>query len=178
LPSLRVIGPLSSVAFGVGHTDDEDPLSAMRSADFLRSPECRRSSVAHALQLADDIRCSGSKMTGDVLDADEPGLKDADDVGDVGPEVSLVLVGSLLPGDRERLTRDAAKDAVHEASPRASVEGSEVTPDRRCVQPPFFHAADQYAGRIGFPLDVTDRASSEACSSESVAEAEVEASDA
>jgi hypothetical protein len=116
-------------------------------------------------------------MVADVLEGDDPGLESLDEACDVGPEVALVLVGSLLAGDGEGLARVAASDAVHEASPRASVEGSEVTPDRRCVQPPFFHAADQYAGRIGFPLDVTDRARIEACSGESVVQAEVEASD-
>ena len=97
-------------------------------------------------------------MTGDVLDADEPGLKGDDELLDIGPEMSLVFVGSLLAGDGERLARDAASDAVHDSTPRFRVEGGEVTPDRCLIQPPFFHAADQYRGCIGFPLDVTDRA--------------------
>lgn len=117
-------------------------------------------------------------MVGDVLEADEPGLEVLDEIGDAGPEVALVFVGSLLAGDGEGLARVAASDAVHEATPRSRIEGSEITPHRREIQPPFFHARDQYSGCIGFPLDVTDRARSEARSSESVVEAAVEPSDA
>lgn len=116
-------------------------------------------------------------MVGDVLEADEPGLEVLDEISDARPEVALVFVGSLLAGDGERLARVAASDAIHEATPRSRVERSEVAPDRREIQPPFFHARDQYSGCIGFPLDVTDRARREACSSESIVEAAVEPPD-
>jgi hypothetical protein len=117
-------------------------------------------------------------MTGDVLDANETGSKLSNEPLDVGPEVSFVVVLHPLSGSRPRLARDAANDAIHDSSPRACVKGSEVTPDRSRIQVPFFHAADQYRGCISFPLDVTDRASAEACSSKSIMEAEVEPSDA
>lgn len=116
-------------------------------------------------------------MVGDVLEGDELGAEVADEVSDAGPEVSLVGVRSLLAGEGERLARVAANDAIHEAVPRSSVEGSEVTPDRSRIQGSFFHASDQRRGGEGFPLDVTDDASLDACSSESVVEPCVEPSD-
>lgn len=116
-------------------------------------------------------------MVGDVLEGDESGLELSDESRDVGPEVSLVFVGSLLAGHGEGLARVAASDAIHDSSPRACVEGSEVAPDRSVIQSPFAHARDKVRGCEGFPFDVTDRARREACSSESVVEAEVETSD-
>lgn len=79
---------------------------------------------------------------------------------------------------REGLTRDAASDAIHDATPRSSIEGGEVAPDRSRIQPPLAHARDQTRDCEGFPFDVTDRARLAACSSESFCEAEVEPSDA
>jgi len=116
-------------------------------------------------------------MVGDVLEADEARCELLDEPRDVGPEVSLVFVGSLLAGDAERLARVAASDAIHEASPWACIEGLEVAPDRRVIQPPFAHASDKVRGCEGFPFDVTDRARLEACSLESVVQTEVETSD-
>lgn len=116
-------------------------------------------------------------MVGDVLETDEARCELLDESRDVGPEVSLVFVGALLAGDAERLARVAASDAIHEASPWACIEGLEVAPDRSVIQSPFAHARDKVRGCEGFPFDVSDRARREACSSESVVQAEVETSD-
>jgi hypothetical protein len=157
--------------------DDEDALALVRGPDLRRCPQCRRSSVAHRLEVSKDERCSGRQMTADVLDDDEAGLEGADEVGGVGPEVALVLDALLLASRAPGLTRDPPNDAIHDSTPRARIEGGEVAPDRCRIQPPFFHASDQVRDCEGFPFDVTDRASAEACSSESVVEAEVEPSD-
>lgn len=117
-------------------------------------------------------------MVGDVLEADEPGLETLDKSGDVGPEMSLIFVGALLPGHREGTARITASDDIHDATPRLRIEGAEITPDRCLVQRPFFHTPDQYAGCIGFPLQVTDRANAMACPSDSLVQSELETSDA
>jgi len=168
------------MASGVRHPvpDDEDPLPSMRGSNVRRSPQARRSLVAHALKVSEDLTSSEPQMVGDVLEGDDARSELLGDPCDVRPEVTLILVSALLAGDAEGLARVAASDAVHDSTPRSSIEGSEITPDRSRIQPPFFHAADQYAGRIGFPLDVAHRARLEACSGESVVETSVEAADA
>jgi len=72
------------------------------------------------------------------------------------------------------LTGEAPNDRIHDATPRAAVEGSKIRPKRRLVQPPLFHAASQDFGRKRFPLDQADDASAWARHSES----EVESADA
>jgi hypothetical protein len=158
-------------------SEEEEALSSVRGADFLRSPQCSRSAETHCLKLSEDFVCSEPQMVGDVLEADDAGLALSDDAGDVGPEVALVVLGAQLAGDGEGLAGVAAHDEIHRPTPASSVEGDEVAPDRSRIHPPFFHALDQYGGSIGFPLDVTDRASREACSGESTVDSEVEPSD-
>jgi hypothetical protein len=58
-----------------------------------------------------------------------------------------------------RLAREAANDAIHEAAPAWTVEGSEVRPDRRVVQPARLNALRQDAGFSDFSLHVADAAS-------------------
>lgn len=60
------------------------------------------------------------------------------------------------------LAREARNDEIHEAAPRAAVEGRNVAPDRRRIQEAFVHARDQERGSEGFPLRVQDRASASA----------------
>lgn len=81
-----------------------------------------------------------------------------------------LLSENLGPGGE---AGEPPSDEIHCSTPRASVEGSEVRPDRRRIQPPFFHARCQDRGRKGFPLDVTDCADSRAGGSKS----EVDSSD-
>lgn len=117
-----------------------------------------------------DIRPQGGKPLEDFLEAKAEVSKDvlaeqvsgsalAVDPQDFGPEVPGVSFSESLPGRAERLARVSANDEIHAATPRSSVEGSQVTPDRSLSQPPFLHRCDQTRGRECFPFDVTDRAS-------------------
>jgi hypothetical protein len=99
-------------------------------------------------------------MSGDVFEEDDPWLALGDDASDVGPEVPGVILASLLAGDGERLARVTRSKAIHNATPRAAVEGLEIRPNRRRVQASFFHARSQDVGGIGFDLHSTDEASS------------------
>jgi hypothetical protein len=47
---------------------------------------------------------------------------------------------------------------MNAATPCAAVEAVKVIPDRRRSQETVRHARDKDAGRISFPLDVTDTA--------------------
>ena len=111
-------------------------------------------------------------MTGDVLKEAPSRLNCPNDVGDVGPEVAGIVGSELLAGNTERLTRVTANDSIHEAAPRARVEGLEIGPNRRVIQDSGAHRFDQYAGSRDFVLHVADCASA----SESAVNAEVESS--
>ena len=73
--------------------------------------------------------------------------------------MSRIIRATSQTGERERLARVAANDSIHEAAPRSAVEGSQVRPDRRCVQLARFSTRRQKRGAVDFPLHVADRAS-------------------
>jgi hypothetical protein len=77
--------------------------------------------------------------------------------------VSLIVLAKSLADDAERLAWVAANDAIHDSTPRAAVEGSEVRPDRCRIQGFLFHASSQDRGGERFPLNVADCASRSAC---------------
>jgi hypothetical protein len=57
-----------------------------------------------------------------------------------------------------RLAGETGSDAIHAATPCASVEGAKVRPDRRCIQEARFHKRDKLGGSSSFPFDVSDSA--------------------
>ncbi|MCY3784617.1 MAG: hypothetical protein OXG79_12655 [Chloroflexi bacterium] len=97
-----------------------------------------------------------SKDAWRILQEDVTRSHIANDSGDIWPEPSLVLLPAPLAGDAERLAREPRSDDIHDATPRAAVERSEVTPDRRFVQATLRHTRDHDRGVIGFPFDVAD----------------------
>jgi hypothetical protein len=67
------------------------------------------------------------------------------------------IVGALsLSGDTERLTRVAANNEIHDATPRSAVKGSEICPYRRIIQGFFFDARSQARDCICFVFHETD----------------------
>jgi len=102
-------------------------------------------------------------MAGDVLEKNESCLGLSADSGDVGPEVAWVVGAGSAAGDGEGLARVARSDAIHHSTPRPTVKGCEVIPDRRWSQASLFHARCQNCGRMRFPLHKTDRLSCSAC---------------
>jgi hypothetical protein len=92
----------------------------------------------------------------DVLEETASGLYFVDDSPDGRPEVPRVVFSASFACQREGLARVARSEAIHEATPRAAVEGSYVRPDRSRMKGFVFHAADKDRGRIGFPLHITN----------------------
>jgi hypothetical protein len=84
----------------------------------------------------------------------------SDDASDVWPEMSRIVGAALFSGHAEWLARVAANDAIHEATPRSAVEGSEIRPKRRLVQSSRLHLPSQDFAGVGFDLHSTDDASS------------------
>lgn len=109
----------------------------------------------------------------DVLEEHDPWVALADDAHDVGPDPSLVVGAAPLACDAVGLAREPRHDAIHCSTPRATVEGGEVAPDRSRIERPVLHARRQYLDGMSFPLDHAHRASSRKGSSDT----EVEAAD-
>jgi hypothetical protein len=111
-------------------------------------------------------------MSADVLEETKAGLDFPDDAGDVWPEVAGVFVAELSSGNGKRLAGIPAMEDIHQAAPRSAVEGGNVVPDRRLIQPRVFHPRHERGRSVGFPLDVTHSS----ISGDGEMEAEVETS--
>jgi hypothetical protein len=111
-------------------SEEKEPLSDVRRPEFLRGEGARLYSKAEGSEVGDDLGESVADVARDVLAEDEGGLALGDDAGDVRPEMALVIDAALVSGDGERLAWVARSDEIHDSTPRASVEGSQVRPDR------------------------------------------------
>jgi hypothetical protein len=112
-------------------------------------------------------------MAGDVLAKSESWSALSDDSGNFGPEVARIALTASLTGEGEGLAGISRCEDIHDSTPRAAVEGSEVTPDRSLVQETSLHRFDHDGSGEGFPLHVAH------CFSRSdAAEAEVDSADA
>ena len=98
-------------------------------------------------------------MSSHVFKEAEPGLHFSDDVPDIRPEVSGIVLPFSTARGGEWLARVAASDAIHNATPRLAVEGFEVSPDWCIVKNTVANTGECDSERIGFPLHVTDCAS-------------------
>jgi hypothetical protein len=95
-------------------------------------------------------------MSGDVLAEDQIRPCLGNDAANMWPQMSRIVLTVSLARGAERLARVSSADEIHSSTPRCAVEGSQIIPDRRLSQGLVFHARDQYARRICFPLDMTD----------------------
>jgi hypothetical protein len=101
----------------------------------------------------------GSSDAADVLQKHEPRFAIGCNAGDFEKEAaSLSIKPSAPTGNAEVLAWEAGNDAIHSATPRLSVEGANVGPDRCRIQRPFFHARCQDASGICLPLNVANGA--------------------
>lgn len=134
----------------------------------VRCPElgCGETIPCHAIpatgKRSSNLDSSSNKDPWGVLKEDHCGLKFIDDAEHVWPEPSLVFDAESLPRAGDGLAGEPRSDEIHCSTPRSSVEGFEARPDRRRIQPPFFHSLDQNGGCICFPFDVSDRAHAKA----------------
>lgn len=148
----------------------EEPFPEMRRPDFGRAETIPLRSEPAFGKVFEDFGKTEFDERRYVLQKERSRLAIADDAGDVGPEVSLVLLSATLAGRGERLAREPRHEEIHASTPATSVEGREVGPNRCFVQKALGHARCQDRAGFDFPLDVADRAS--AWQSESHAEVE------
>jgi hypothetical protein len=97
---------------------------------------------------------------GDVFEEQPAGSALPDDPPEVGPQVAVVALEQTTAGERVPLARDAANDAIHDATPRSAIEGSGIRPSSRCIHAFLIHARRHEAAEIRFPLHIADDSSS------------------
>jgi len=115
--------------------EDEEPFALVRGADFRRREEAFRDAVAKAFEVgANNVEVSEPKVSAHVLEEAPIWLTLSDDSGDGRPEVAGVCGSEAFAGDTERLAGVSANDASHLSTPRAAVEGVQISPDRRVIQ--------------------------------------------
>lgn len=95
----------------------------------------------------------------DVLQKQVSRTASVGNVNDVEEQAGACPVKpGAAPSKREVLAREARSDAIHSATPSCAVEGEQVGPDRCRIQGAFFHARNQDAGGVCFPLKVCNGA--------------------
>jgi hypothetical protein len=142
-----------------GVRQDEQPLSLVARSDRCCFKQDRsRHDVPKPSQISGNFGQAPADVSWHVLKKNESRPALVNDSCDLRPEVPRVGCPELLAGDGERLTRVSRRDEIHRSTPRASVEGSQVIPERRRIQAFRFHEADKRGGGKCLPLDVTDAA--------------------
>ncbi len=151
----------------------EEAAASVRGTHVRSSNADGCSDVAVTGELGMDGRKSAS-CSADVLPREE---RRVGFVGDsdllVEESRALSVEPGLLPCDGEVLARSATNDAIHDATPRAAVEGADVVPDRSRSQGRVRHPCHETGRSEGFPLDVHHSAG---CSAGGPLEPEVDAS--
>lgn len=135
----------------VGQQEEASP--TVRGSHVRSSNADGCSDVAVAGELGMDGRKSSS-CAADVLPREERRVAFVGD-SDLLVEESraLSVEPGLLPCDGEVLARSATNDAIHCSTPRATVEGVDVVPDRSRSQGRVRHPCHETGRRVGFPLN-------------------------
>lgn len=103
---------------------DEESLSLVARADFLRAEKSRFNAVTKSSKVSVDFFESEAEVPADVLEEAPPGADPGDVLPDDGPEVTGIFRSEALTGLAEWLAGIAANDSIHEATPWAADEGS------------------------------------------------------
>lgn len=94
-------------------------------------------------------------MAGDILEEAPLGRGFADDAGDLGPEVSGIILAPPVPRQAERLAGITGSDDMNAAAPRSAVEGSQIVPDRSRSQGRVRHPRHESSRGETVSLDMT-----------------------
>lgn len=162
----------SSCAVGVAQ--EPEPLALMRCANGGCGEHTPlRIEPVDGKVSEDVIQPSGSNNVGDVLQQHKSRSHVADDPPSEGPEMPLVVKTTLLSGTGERLARETGSDEIHSPTPRATVEGGEVRPDRSLIQGLVRHPRHEYGRCVAVPLNVSHGSGVDAGESQSELEPSV-----
>jgi hypothetical protein len=115
-----------SVLTGVGHArEDEEPLPEVGRPDLGRGEHAPFRIEPERGQVSEDNVESSNSESRHVLHEDEARSHVANDTSEVTPEAGvLALDAGSLARVADVGAREAASDEIHDATPRAAVEGS------------------------------------------------------
>ena len=160
-------------AVGVG-SQDEEPVTEVRGADGCRGDTVPFRNPPARGQVCEYRAEAQGKVTWDVLAEEEPRVRFPDDAPDVRPEVARIADPATLAGDGEGLAWVSRSDEIHRSTPRATIEGGDVVPDRSLIQGRVCHPRHKNGRAVGLPLNSTHKA----MVGSGEADAEVESADA
>ena len=143
-----------------GVAQDEDSLSAMRSANFFRAEYSPRRLITIVFQIADDCGESKRDMPFDVFKKTSSRSNCLDMSPDKGPQVSRVVGSFSVAGSGERLARITASDELNAVSKEVRWEGFKIRVNRCGTQFTRFHLCNQVCNGEGFDLHITHDAMS------------------
>lgn len=135
---------------------DEEAAAPVACACFSRCEDARLCRVAHAAKAGFDVGVAHGQVPFDVFAEDPFRFDFAGDAGDLGPKVTWVAVTAAVAGIAEGLAWITGSEEMNAAAPRATVEGSQVVPDKRFTQGLVRHPCHESGRSVAFPLDVTD----------------------
>ncbi|MBB4618683.1 hypothetical protein GGQ96_002829 [Sphingomonas abaci] len=125
---------------------DKEPFASVARSGLGRAEYSSRNATAQSLQCGD----SDGELPGEIprYVLAEEGVSPAlvEDLNGAVEQPSVIVGTEALSGDAVALAGIARQDAIHRATPLASVEGSQVRPDSSRMKPPRFHARDQACG--------------------------------
>jgi hypothetical protein len=108
---------------------DEDPEPLVRRANFCRREQACRRRKAHAPKLLQDGFKAEADVTGDVFKEDPFRGTFPDDAGDLGPEVTGIIVTTALSGGAERLAGISGQHGVEVTPEGPGFEAAQIVPD-------------------------------------------------
>jgi len=91
-----------------------------------------------------------------VFQQHDSGCHFSNDPGDGWPEPAVIVNSTFATGAAEWLAGETGSDAIHSATPRSTVEGFKLIPDRRAIQERLFHPRHEYGRRVGVAFDTTN----------------------
>ena len=125
---------------------DEEALTTVVRSGLGRAEYSSRNAAAQSLQCGDsDFELSG-EIARYVLTEEGVSPAFVENLNGAVEQPSVIVGTEALSGDAVALAGIARQDAIHRATPLASVEGSQVRPDSSRMKPPRFHARDQACG--------------------------------
>lgn len=133
--------------------EDEYSLSLMCAAAFFRAEYSAFNRVTKSCQIAENFGESQGHVAPDVLEEATNRSDCLDEISNIRPKESGIVLAEALAGEAEPLARIGSDEEIQPPiNERFAGEGAAIRPYRRRVQEPAFHFRDQVCARIGFDL--------------------------
>lgn len=142
----------------------------MRRADIGSAQHSPSRVIPERGQVTEDSSESASNESWAVFHEDVARSNLANDASELGPEAGAFAVDACaLAGDADVLAGKAARNHVNNSSPRSSVKGPNVIPNRERREKAVILSGDKNACGIGIEFDGADGSPSEEVAAEDAA---------